>query len=129
MEPTQQTQDTTPNPPVKTSSTGLFGTRIPASAAFLVAILLFLLPFAELRCNGAAVAYNTGLRIAIGNDWKEAVTKNLFGNSFDNNLGNTSSNDDQMHKQDPNKFAIAALGLGIIALLIAFFCSERGREC
>ena len=41
-------------PTVATSTTvssarGLFGSKIPASAAFIIAILLFLLPFAEIK--------------------------------------------------------------------------------
>ena len=66
MQPVQVNQ-----PIAATSSTGLFGTKIPASAAFLVGILLFLLPFAEVKCNGETVASNTGIGIAMGKDWKE----------------------------------------------------------
>ncbi len=79
MEPNQGTQATT-----SISSTpppaGLLGTKIPSSIAFLLAILLFLLPFAEIRCNGTAVANNTGLGIATGQEWKEVVSKSIFGN-------------------------------------------------
>src|ERR1700726_918056 len=98
MEPAQ-TQTLPPTPPA-TSSTGLFGTKIPASAAFLVAILLFFLPFVEYKCNGTAVANNTGLEIAMGKEPKEVVSKNIFGNRFDNNFGNTSTNEDKIPKQD-----------------------------
>ncbi|MFI5187738.1 MAG: hypothetical protein ACHQF0_13485 [Chitinophagales bacterium] len=120
MEPVQ-TQATTP----ATSSTGLFGTKIPASAAFLVAILLFLLPFAEVKCNGTALANNTGIGIAMGSEWKEVASKNLFGNGLGDN---TQANDQKNQKQDPNMFAIAALGLGVIGLLIAFFAPKGGGK-
>ena len=109
-----------------TSSPGLFATKIPATAAFVLAILLFFLPFLELRCNGNAVANNTGLGIAIGSPWKEVVSKNLFGNGFNNNSGDKSANENT--KQDPNKFAIAALGLGIIGLLIALLVPKGGGK-
>lgn len=111
--------------PSQTSSPGLFGTKIPASAAFLIAVLLFLLPFAEVRCNGAAIANNTGVGIATGSEWKEEVTKNIFGNSFDIH-NNEAGDKKEMQKQDPNKFAIAALALGVIGLLIAFLVSNSG---
>jgi len=119
MEPTQATV------PVSSSSpaTGLFGTKIPSSIAFLLAILLFLLPFAEIRCNGAAVANNTGLGIATGAEWKEVVTKNIFGNGFQNN---PSTNESKVQKQDPNIFAIAALALGVIGVFIAFLTPKGG---
>jgi hypothetical protein len=123
MESVQETQ-ATPAPPA-TSSPGLFGTKIPATVAFLVAVLLFLLPFAEIKCNGTALANNTGIGIAMGTEWKEVTTKSLFGNDFGNN---NSGNDQKMKKQDPNIFAIAALGLGIVGLLLAFSTPKSGGK-
>ena len=122
MEPTQGTQATVPVSS-STTSTGLLGTKIPSSIAFLLAILLFLLPFAEIRCNGAAVANNTGLGIATGTEWKEVVTKSIFGSGFQNN---PSTNESKVQKQDPNVFAIAALALGVIGVLIAFLTPKGG---
>jgi hypothetical protein len=106
-------------PPV-TSSTGLFGTKIPSTTAFLIAILLFLLPFAEIKCNGNAIANNTGLGIAMGGEWKEVVSKNL--------LGDNSTNDKKEfnQSQDPNIFAIAAFAFGITGLLLAFLNFKGG---
>ena len=122
MEPTQGTQATVPVSS-STTSTGLLGTKIPSSIAFLLGILLFLLPFAEIRCNGAAVANNTGLGIATGTEWKEVVTKSIFGNGFQSN---PSTNESKVQKQDPNVFAIAALALGVIGVLIAFLTPKGG---
>jgi hypothetical protein len=114
MEPVQ-----TSAPPV-TSSPGLLGTKIPATAAFVLAVFLFLLPFAEVKCNGTPVANNTGIGIAIGSEWKEVMSKSIFGNEFNHDSENTDRSNDR-RKQDPNKFAIAALALGIIGVLIALF--------
>ena len=122
MEPPQGTQATVPVSSSTTSS-GLLGTKIPSSIAFLLAILLFLLPFAEIRCNGAAVATNTGLGIATGTEWKEVVTKNIFGSGFQNN---PSTNESKVQQQDPNVFAIAALALGVIGVFIAFLTPKGG---
>jgi hypothetical protein len=106
------------------SSTGIWGTKIPATAAFLIALLLFLLPFAEIRCNGTAMARNTGLGIAMGSEWKEVVSKNIFGQSL-----NTEDNKREFNqKQDPNIFAIAALALGVIGFLIALFNFNGGGK-
>lgn len=124
MEPTQGTQATAPVS-TSTPSPGLFGTKIPSSIAFLIAVLLFLLPFAEIRCNGAAVANNTGLGIATGTEWKEVVSKNIFGNGFQTD---SPSNDRKVQKQDPNIFAIAALALGVIGALIAFLTPKGGGK-
>jgi drug/metabolite transporter superfamily protein YnfA len=122
MVPNQGTQLNTPIP-ATTSSPGVFGTKIPSSIAFLLAILLFLLPFAEIRCNGTAVANNTGIGIATGSEWKEVVSKSIFGNGFQNT---PSANEGKVQKQDPNVFAIAALALGVIGVLIAFLTPKGG---
>jgi hypothetical protein len=121
MEPPQGSQTNAPTS--QSASAGLFGTKIPSSVAFLLAILLSLLPFAEIRCNGAAVANNTGLGIATGQEWKEVVTRNIFGNGFQNN---PSASESKMQKQDPNIFAIASLALGVIGVLIAFLTPKGG---
>ena len=104
------------SPPAAPSSAGIFGTKIPATAAFLVAVLLFLLPFAEVRCNGSALANNTGLGIAMGGEWKEVVSKHIFGESLNTDKDKKEFN----QKQDPNIFAMAALMLGVTGFLIAF---------
>src|SRR5205809_231078 len=62
-------------PPVVTTTTvsssrGIFGTKIPSTAAFIAAILVFLLPFAEVKCGNATLANQTGVGFAIGNEWK-----------------------------------------------------------
>jgi hypothetical protein len=117
MEPTPQPPAqpanpvSTPNP-----STGLFGTKIPSTVAFAVGVLLFLLPFAEIKCSGTVFAKNTGLGIAMGKEWQEVSTKNMFGGN--DNEERTTNN--KMDKQDPNIYAIAALGLGVLGLLLSF---------
>ncbi|HMG67581.1 MAG TPA: hypothetical protein VK588_07840 [Chitinophagaceae bacterium] len=106
------------------------GTKIPATAAFLIAILLFLLPFAEIRCNGSAIASNTGVGIAMGSQWKEKITDNIFGNSLGNTFGNNNEteNKKEFQKQDANVFAIAAIALGVLGLLIAFLLPKGGGK-
>ena len=109
----QQTASTTSN----SSSRGLFGTNIPASLAFLVGVLLFLLPFAQVRCNNTILANNTGLGIAMGSEWKPFEEKN----SLDNN----SAKDYQGEKPDPNLFAIASLALGVIGFIVVLLNFKR----
>jgi hypothetical protein len=98
---------------------GTFGSKIPSAVTFLVAILLFLLPFAEVRCNGTALANNTGLGIAFGSDWKEVMTKNIFGDS------SGTEKREYAKSRDPNVFAIIALALGVIGFLVAVLAVAR----
>jgi len=100
---------------------GTFGGNIPSAIAFLVGILLFLLPFAEVRCNGTALANNTGLGIAMGSDWKELVSKKL-GVSDDTDA---TANREYSKSHDPNVFAIIALALGVIGLLVGVLTVAR----
>ena len=103
---------------------GIWGTKIPATTAFLIALLLFLLPFAEIKCNGTALARNTGLGIAIGGEWKEVVSKNIFGQS----LNTEDSKREFNQKQDPNIFAIVALALAATGFLIALLNLKGGGK-
>jgi hypothetical protein len=119
MQPTG-TQDSTMQ--ASTTSRGMFGGNIPSAVAFLIGILLFLLPFAEVRCNGTALANNTGLGIAMGSDWKELVTKNVLGVSE----GTEATEKREYTKShDPNVFAIIALALGVIGFLVAVLAVAR----
>jgi len=68
MEPTQPLSPVVTS--TKTSSPGIFGTNIPASVAFLVAIVLFLLPFAEIKCGGVTIANQTGVGFVTNQEWK-----------------------------------------------------------
>ena len=107
---------------VSTTPRGMFGGNIPSAVAFLVAILLFFLPFAEVRCNGTALANNTGLGIAIGSDWKEMVSKNMLGVSD----GTERTEKREYSKShDPNVFAIIALVLGVVGFLVAVLAVAR----
>lgn len=116
MEPTPLTpsQPAIVSPP--SSSPGMFGTRTPSSVAFIVGILLFLLPFAEIKCGGTAIAKNSGFGIAIGTKWQNIASNNMFGDNRDKE----DKTDSEMKKQDPNIYAIAALGLGVLGLLLSF---------
>jgi hypothetical protein len=119
---TTETQDPTSQASTTSTTTGMFGSRMPSAAAFLVAILLFLLPFAEVRCNGTALANNTGLGIAMGSDWKEVITKNMFGDTGDME---TKEKREYSKSHDPNVFAIIALALGVIGFLVAVLAVAR----
>ena len=113
--PAQPTTNFSPPTPVP----GMFGTKIPSSVAFLVGVLLFLLPFAEIKCGGNVIAKNTGLGIAIGKEWQSVASNNMFGNN-NNDENDKDKESDMKKKQDPNYYAIAALGLGILGLLFSF---------
>ncbi len=93
--------------------------KLPVTISLLVACLVFFLPFVEIKCNGAPLAQASGIDLAMGFNMKPAgslTTLSDFGNPVTGQSGaNTSSK-----KQEPNKFAIAALALGIFGVVLAF---------
>lgn len=101
-------------PPYMAPPPGIFGTRAPSTITFVVGILLFLLPFAEIKCGGMALVTKSGLDIALNNDWKPAQ-----GSFFDKKQLQ-EKNDFPEKEGNARIFAIAALGLGILGLLLSF---------
>jgi hypothetical protein len=101
-----------------TVNTNFLRSPYTTTISFAVAILLFLLPFAEVKCNGSTLMSNTGIGIATGGKWRTVADagKGLFGG--DTNKSSSSVSQDE--KQPPNKYAIAALILGIIGLAVTF---------
>src|ERR1043166_8955136 len=117
MEPTPQppTSPTTvfiPPPPTP----GMFGTKVPSSVTFLVGILLFLLPFAEIKCGGTKIMSNTGLNIATGGKWK-MESSGLWGKDKETEL---NSDTDKKKMGNAQYFAIAAAALALLGLLLSF---------
>jgi hypothetical protein len=110
METTQQT------PTIATSSAkgSPFG---PVSVSFLVGVLLFLLPFVDIKCGGTTIKEVRGFELATGFKVEDkSMNQSIFGNmGIDQSEQNTKA-----EKRDPNMFALAALGLGILAFIIAF---------
>jgi len=92
---------------------GVFGTKIPSVVGFTIGILLFFLPFAEIKCNGNAWAKNSGFGIAIGKEWTSI--QQPFGNR-----SNETTKTDGNQKNDPNPYAIVGLVLGVAGLALSF---------
>ncbi|MFZ9388929.1 MAG: hypothetical protein ACO25B_13740 [Chitinophagaceae bacterium] len=89
-----------------------------APLCFALALLLFLLPFAEFKCANMTLLGNTGIGIAIGREWK--VASGLSQNEFMKKLDDGSRRDKDFLKDKPNIFALLALGAGIFGLLLGF---------
>ncbi|HVT85574.1 MAG TPA: hypothetical protein VHD35_10245 [Chitinophagaceae bacterium] len=114
-------QPTPPPPPAyskSASARGIFGTKIPSSVAFAVGILLFLLPFSEIKCNQTVFANKSGLGFVMGSDWK-AVSN--FGDKE-----NTTTKTNKEKEGNTQYFAIAALALAMLGLLLSFSNAKSG---
>src|SRR5688572_11970591 len=106
-------QTTAPPPPPyipPSTSPGVFGSKIPSVVAFAIGILLFLLPFAEIKCSGSSLANKSGLDIAMGNEWKPAPGSLLDQKDLKKQ---TTTGNDKEDKGNTQIYAIAALGLAV----------------
>jgi len=110
-----ETNQPTPSTIIATTSKrSSFG---PGSVSFLAGVLLFLLPFADIKCGGTTIKEVKGFELATGFTVEDKkMNQSLFGG-----LGNDqSSQNSKSERRDPNMFALAALALGIIGFIIAF---------
>lgn len=103
------------------ASPGMFGTKIPSAVAFGVAILLFLMPFVDIKCNGTSLQTISGVQLATGFTMKNNSSANSFlddskTDKVDESITKTTTKTD---KKDPNLYALVALGLGVLGLLLS----------
>jgi hypothetical protein len=94
----------------------------PGSVSFLAGILLFLLPFVDIKCGDATLKEVRGYELATGFTVEDKkMNQSIFGNmGMDQTTNSTKS-----EKQSPNIFALAALGLGVLGFVISFLAKGR----
>jgi len=90
--------------------------RHTTTAAFAVGILLFLLPFAQLKCGGMTLAENSGIGIALGTEWKITMVGSSSDLLKDKSKIGKNDKGNPLKGGDPNIFAIVALVTAAIGL-------------
>ncbi|MBK8140726.1 MAG: hypothetical protein IPK57_06725 [Chitinophagaceae bacterium] len=103
---------------------GLFGTKIPSSVSFAVGVLLFFMPFLDIKCNNMSLQKISGIELATGFHIKSPGGNNSLMGNFENNTGNKAEN--KGDKKDPNMFALAALVLGIGGFVVSLLNHRAG---
>jgi hypothetical protein len=113
----------------ESAGTKFFRKRHTVTVAFAIGILLFLLPFAEIKCNSVSLARNTGLGIATGSNWK--LSKYSESSAFFSQAIFKDGKSPSSRLSDgPNIFAIAALAAGLTGLLFSFsYIKTRSLIC
>jgi hypothetical protein len=86
--------------------------KYAVSIAWVVGILLFFLPFVEVKCNATPLYEAKGIDLVTGFTVKDNPDKN--------SLDNLDVNDVRNERQEGNGFAIAAFILGIAGLILSF---------
>lgn len=111
-----------------TSQPQLFSSKVPASVAFAVAVLLFFMPFIDIKCNNMSLQTVSGVQLATGFKMKNNSSNNSLLNDFktdevDKTITKTTTKTD---KNDPNLFAMVALGLGLLGFGLSFTNIKAG---
>lgn len=106
-----------------------FRRRHTVTFSFLAGVLLFFLPFAELRCMDYKIAKNSGWGIASGAQWKSSALNDIQNmqqmmESVSKKQSAEIKTGNQM-KEGPNIFAIAALAAGIIGLVASLLPGKK----
>lgn len=98
--------------------------KLVVSLSFLVACLLFLLPFAEFKCENEKFAEATGIGLVSGNTKTAGRLKTLenYGNRLDADGDRKATT---VAASDSNEFAIAAIALGVAGLLLSIFGFDK----
>lgn len=99
-----------------TADSNFFKKKYTSSVAFLVGLLLFFLPFVEVKCNNMPFAENTGLGLALGTDYKVTGQMKSLQDGFDN-----AKQEEKTSKEKGKLYvlALAALVLGLIGLFVS----------
>jgi hypothetical protein len=116
------TTATTPVPPVYTAPPGgMFGSKVPSVTGFAIGLLLFLMPFIDIKCNGVSLQQVKGFELATGFEMKKSSTNPYLDDvkteGVDNEIKKATTGSD---KKEANLFAMVALGLGVLGLILSF---------
>jgi amino acid transporter len=98
--------------------------KYPSTVAFIVASLLFLLPFVEIRCNDTPYAENSGMGLAFGTDYKTTGQVRKLNDSFYNRDTDSAKVSKENGKMYP--VALGALILGLLGIALSLTSVRAG---
>jgi hypothetical protein len=90
------------------------------SIAYIVAVLLFLLPFVEVKCNNKPYAENTGFGLALGTDYRLHNQINTGGDNKSSLKIDVTSEKGKLYIS-----ALIALILGVAGIIISITNQRR----
>lgn len=120
---------TTPPAPVTPvlAQPSFWGTKKPASIIFAMGILLFLLPFLDIKCNDMSLRKISGMQLATGFELKGHTDNPFFDDTKTRAVDEAITRPATNSRKGPNIFALAALILGTVGLIISVMDIKSGR--
>jgi hypothetical protein len=117
-------QPTITQPPIPTAqSPGMFGTRIPSSVTFAVGVILFFLPFIEIKCSSMTIQSVSGIQLATGFKVKSNAD-NSFLSGIESKSDFKTENSD--NKEGSNIYAALALFFGVLGFVLSMMNLKAG---
>ena len=100
------------------ASPGIFGSKVPATTAFVVAVLLFLMPFVDIKCNGSSLKKFNGLELATGYKVDmDGQNNSLLDKAKETTVNTTAKVTDKSKK---SLYMLIALIVGGVGLILSF---------
>jgi len=100
--------------------------KMPSRIAFAVGIVLFFMPFVDIQCNNMSLQKVSGAELATGFKIKGPGTENSLFDGLNTENSDIKINTSNTDKKDPNVFALAALALGALGLLLSISNAKAG---
>src|SRR3982751_2402530 len=117
-------QTTTVQPPVPSApSPGMFGTKIPSSVTFAVGVILFFMPFIEIKCSSMTIQSVSGMQLATGFKVKSNSDNSLLSGIESKNDFKMESSD---NKEGSNIYAALALFFGVLGFILSMMNLRAG---
>ena len=113
---TEPQPTTSPTPITPAPPPGVFGTKIPSTVTFAVGVLLFIMPFIEIKCSSMTIQSVNGLQLATGFKVKSpGENSGLSGFETKDDL----KMDKSMSKEGANIYAALALVFGVFGFFLS----------
>lgn len=119
------TVETSPDP-VNNPGTGVLFTKAPSVISFGLGLLLFFIPFLDIKCNNMVLQKVSGVQLATGFKVKGPGSDNSLVGSLESMGGSSNTSKVKTERRSPNMLALAALVSGIAGLALAWRESKKG---
>lgn len=100
--------------------------KMPSTIAFVIGVVLFFMPFVDIQCNNMSLQKVSGAELATGFKIKSPGTGNSLFDGLDKMGGESKTSVSTGDKKDPNVYALAALALGALGLLLSISNAKLG---
>src|SRR4030095_6477648 len=111
--------------PDSSQQPGIFTTKIPSAVTFGIGILLFFMPFVDIKCNSITLQKVTGAELATGFEIKGPGSDNTVVGDFEKMDDKKGDVHFREGKNDPNIFALVALAMAVLAFIFSLVDSKK----